>query len=108
MPGLKDLAPRLKRRAEQITDNASNAVKQTALTIHREVVNTTPVDTGTARANWVLSMNESGGEARISNNTPYINELNRGSSMQAPASFVEQSIQAGVAVVHRKKLLDAS
>ena len=47
-----------------------------------------------------------GQEIYISNPLPYIGRLNDGSSAQAPAGFVEQSVQTGVDVVTRARLLE--
>jgi len=72
----------------------------------------TPVDTGRARNSWILtekenefSKGELGGSNLlgapsedkvtplfITNGTPYIESLNEGSSKQAPARFVEQTV----------------
>lgn len=41
----------------------------------------------------------------ISNNVPYIQKLNDGSSAQAPANFVETAVMQAVAVISRGKLL---
>ena len=41
----------------------------------------------------------------ISNNLDYINDLNRGSSAQAPANFVEKAIAVGVAAVKGSRIL---
>jgi len=49
----------------------------------------TPIDTGLARRSWSLKM--SNGSAIISHSLPYIDELNRGSSLQAPAFFIEKT-----------------
>jgi HK97 gp10 family phage protein len=55
----------------------------------------TPVDTGLARASWVLVKNLSR-EKRytIMNNVPYIEQLNNGSSKQAPKHFIEMTALA--------------
>ena len=72
----------------------------------------TPVDTGRAKNSWILTEKEnkfvSDGTAStslvgpasedrvtplfITNGTPYIESLNEGSSKQAPARFVEQTV----------------
>ena len=74
----------------------------------------TPVDTGRARNSWILTEKENEfskgglGESNfnllgkpkenkvtplfITNGTPYIESLNEGSSKQAPARFVEQTV----------------
>jgi len=41
----------------------------------------------------------------ISNNVKYINDLNRGTSIQAPAMFVQMGVLAGVKAVKGVKLL---
>jgi len=41
----------------------------------------------------------------ISNNLPYINALNSGSSRQAPAGFVQKAVQAAVAQVRGARFL---
>lgn len=48
----------------------------------------TPVDTGLARDSWKLD--DQGKRVIISNDTPYIQYLNEGSSKQAPSHFVEK------------------
>jgi fumarate hydratase class II len=50
----------------------------------------TPVDTGRARHGWKGEVKD--GRAVIENDVPYIGELNRGHSKQAPAYFIEQTI----------------
>ena len=81
-----------------------------------ELKATTPVDTGRARNSWVLTsdpnnfVDAEGGYPGIggyplppvsttkietlfiTNGTPYIEDLNRGSSKQAPARFVENTV----------------
>lgn len=98
-------------------------VRRTALAVDRELVLNTPVDTGRARSNWIPSLNvpevrlvEPGQKPDvaaatasyklsdiifISNSLPYIKRLNDGHSKQAPAGFVEASVQAGAAQVNR-------
>ena len=96
----------------------SEAVKKIVLDVTSNLIETTPVDTGWARNNWVPSIKEpieravgtreepvSGqqqvgiaevattykledGPVYISNNVPYIGNLNDGSSKQAPTDFV--------------------
>jgi hypothetical protein len=90
-----------------------------ALGIDRRLVMETPVDTGQARANWLISINtprfdtgppmtaaaalvlaksaisaaRSGDTVYISNNLPYIAALNRGRSSQAPAGYIQNIIR---------------
>ena len=46
----------------------------------------TPVDTGAARDGWRVT------DEGITNDVPYIGDLNKGSSQQAPSNFIEQTI----------------
>lgn len=98
-------------------------VRAVALTLDAELVATTPVDTGRARSNWLPSLNvpdtrrvEPGQKPDIgptlgaykvtdtiliSNNLPYINRLNEGSSKQAPAGFVQAAIQRAKRIIRK-------
>ena len=49
----------------------------------------TPVDTGNAMRSWELKKDKK--DFVIVNNVEYIDDLNRGSSRQAPAHFVENT-----------------
>ena len=98
-------------------------LQKVTLNITANLQETTPVDTGWARANWVPSISnpyrgldtkvtdvpsEKGkaevatkytldkGAIFISNNVPYIKKLNEGSSKQAPAAFIQAAIIKGV------------
>ena len=46
-----------------------------------------------------------GQDVYISNNLPYIERLNKGSSKQAPAGFVEAAILAGLNAIRKSRLL---
>ena len=46
----------------------------------------TPVDTGNARDGWTIEKNS------IVNHVEYIDELNGGSSKQAPSHFIERTL----------------
>ena len=52
------------------------------------LVRATPIDTGAARQGWSLQKSSNGFE--ITNNVPYIEQLNRGHSKQAPSYFIER------------------
>jgi len=92
--------------------------QRVALDIDQRLVLATPVDTGRARSNWLASLgtprtdevgtrdaqsaiSEAAGVIDqaadfpviyLSNNLPYIQRLNDGSSKQAPAAFVQTAI----------------
>ncbi len=55
-----------------------------------ELREATPVDTGAARDSWKLTYSENA--AVISNDKDYLKQLNSGSSKQAPANFIENTL----------------
>jgi len=109
-------------------------VKIIALDINEGLIDKTPVDTGWARANWILNIGTpfegpigtrdsfntgqqevgmaavasqyqlSDGPVFISNNVPYIESLNAGKSDQAPAGFIEEIIDRVVEESNRRIL----
>lgn len=110
-------------------------VRGAALTIDQVLVLATPVDTGRARANWIVTTgtpaetateppDPSGGKALsqaigvvsqykldqgaifITNNVEYIVPLDNGHSQQAPAGMTAQAIAAGRDYISRQKALD--
>lgn len=113
---------------KKVLDRLETTVRAVALVVDHELIATTPVDTGRARANWLPSLNvpdvtiippaEKGGTVQrtanleraiesytlddtilITNNLPYISELNNGTSKQAPAGFVDAALAKGKRVV---------
>lgn len=104
-------------------------VQRLALEVAANLIETTPVATGFARANWIPSFGEpvtepsgspaavsdaqqqaalvamlayklSDGAAYVSNNANYIQALNDGSSSQAPSGFVEAAIERAISTVN--------
>lgn len=115
---------------DDLTGLASRAVAKIALDITANLVETTPVDTGWARSNWVPSIGapetevagspdsidqgaQRSGQASllgydiargavfVSNNVPYIQRLNDGSSAQAPRAFVQDAVDRAVGAAQR-------
>jgi hypothetical protein len=107
--------------------------KKLVLDIHEGLATDTPVDTGWAANNWLTSIttpvektsgtperistseSQAGiasilrwrfiqGPAFITNNVPYISELNDGSSKKAPKGFVEADINSAVAKSNKARL----
>lgn len=95
-------------------------MKMATVEFFRQVVIATPVDTGRARFGWYITLNAPSTEVPpegkytmpsaakhsavgdyytvkdvlyITNNVPYIGDLNNGSSKQAPARFVENAAE---------------
>ncbi len=121
------------RQSEQLTvvidglvDVVEDVVQRLTLDITANLIETTPVDTGWARANWVPSIgapytlenpdnvvsgatsvqqqgilevatyNLEQGNVHISNNVHYIEKLNDGHSNQAPRGFIQNAIEKAV------------
>lgn len=124
-------ARRMSRYAVNIEANTEKGVRKVVLAIDNSLVSTTPVDTGRARSNWIPNFNQPSEDivgpspapsaktaalvagydidrhlaVHLTNNLPYIAELNRGSSQQQPAGFVRRAILAGTNAVKSVKLL---
>jgi hypothetical protein len=107
--------------------------KRLVLGIHGRLRTETPIDTGWAISNWLLAIgrsfeqpvgskekvdvstadasrqtilawNFSDGPVHNTNNVPYINDLNSGTSRQAPPGFVDAIIQSELAISNGKVL----
>lgn len=113
---------RLLSMRDEIDDFVLEETQKLALAIDRDVVRETPVDTSAARGSWLASVgspddtdvtNKSPevamqqaslavGAARpyqliyIQNSKPYINRLNQGWSLQAPAMYIDKIILRNV------------
>jgi hypothetical protein len=131
MVGISQFSNKAKHYSKIIAKNADVVVKETALAVDRNLVLATPVDTGRARSNWVVSFSSpdfdiqepTSAEAAIlqaslkinqrkenqdiyiSNNVKYIGRLNEGYSAQAPALFVQISVQNAVNTIRNRKVL---
>lgn len=111
---------------KELTDEVNKETRIVALKALRNLVLTTPVDTGRAKGNWQVGVNSdptaeidsndrSGamainvGQATINsikgqglvdvviaNNLPYIERLNDGWSEQAPVKFVEKALRRAI------------
>lgn len=122
-----DIQRQIAAAMRQVRRVASRAVAKVTLDVEANLIETTPVDTGWARANWVPSVGtpfrgpagsreqaeagsvntgaQAAGEARVaaydvrqgpafvSNSVPYIEDLNDGTSQQAPAGFVQAAVE---------------
>jgi hypothetical protein len=132
---LNKFAQRIRRVGDRIATNADKMTRKAALAIDATVVLATPVDTGRARGNWQVELDnakegtvepqdrsgqaainqgkgviaqyngDTSKEIHITNNLPYIGKLNEGHSAQAPAAFVEKAVMVGVEAVRGSKLL---
>lgn len=105
-------------------------MRKVALAVDQVVVLRTPVDTGRARSNWVVTLGTgtssevplTSGESAlasaktviakfrirlrslfIQNNVPYIEQLENGRSAQAPNGMLRFGLLAGINVANREK-----
>lgn len=110
---------------QDLNRTLERVVRKVTLDITANLIRTTPVDTGWARANWIprigrpvgrpagtreavntaeqaagqasiASYRLQNGTTHVTNNVPYINRLNMGHSRQAPAGFVQGAIRKAV------------
>jgi hypothetical protein len=128
-------ANRMRKLGRIVEANSSRLVQKASTAILETVVTATPVDEGDAKSNWQTKIDEPASDilpsmdltgaaaisngknviagydgtknsvVHITNNLPYIGLLNRGSSQQAPAAFVEMAVSAGAAAVSGTKVL---
>lgn len=127
-------ARRMAQLAKGVTRNVADIKADAAKRIGSTLVKTTPVDTALARSNWVASGNtadlslrsirsasetvadmvasvahvDSETDIHIANGgdkVPYLYWLNKGTSSQAPAGFVEESRHSGKQAIERGRVL---
>ena len=76
---IRDLQRQLGLKAEVAKKVAAHSLKN-------DLVKATPIDTGEAREGWKVRSD------RVENDVAHIEELNNGSSQQAPARFIEKTV----------------
>jgi hypothetical protein len=74
-------------RAE-LAKRSKTILERESLKLIEALKEATPVDTGRARDGWKLQ------DGKIINEVEYIEELNAGSSKQAPSHFIERTLLA--------------
>lgn len=124
------MADRVQVTIQALGAFTEKSVKALTLEVTANLIESTPVETGWARANWVpqigspyestdgsrsevsASAQQSGiaavatgykitrGPVWVSNNVPYIGALNNGHSRQAPAAFIQAAILRALRTVH--------
>lgn len=130
--GFADFDKRMQTLGQRVYRRSNEGVKEIASQIVSNLSEDTPKDTGQAAANWqvglvnrpsefkegytdipgalataqaTIATRVSGQAVYITNNTPYIGELNRGSSKQAPTGFIEKAMQRAETAVKKIRLL---
>jgi len=127
---------RLDLIARSVGSALDRAVRKAALAADQTAVLATPVDTGRARANWIVTVGDPAGEADrpndksgqsaiaqgqgqiaarrpgetiyITNNVEYIGFLEEGSSAQAPNGMLQAARQVAEAVARGARVLTRS
>ena len=118
------------RISREMDDFVSGVCIDLAVDINRQLEANTPKDTGLASKNWIASKKAGKGKLVsppaaataaqlqgiqaiktfdskrderiiVENNTPYISDLNDGSSRKAPAGFVQSSIARALRALRR-------
>lgn len=85
---MDDIKRALLRIRKHVMSVSNDATILAANKLMSELARETPVDTGKARDSWQLRK-VAEGRVVIENKTDYIDDLNRGTSKQAPAFFIE-------------------
>lgn len=134
--GFTEFAKRMSVVSDYFIGNVNRRMRRAAIAADQAIVLGTPVDTGRARANWIVSIGspdlttndntDPGGDAAIqqgvatingwkvgrgsiflSNSLPYIVPLEEGSSAQAPNGMTKFAIQAAETELGRGSLFSA-
>lgn len=90
MATLGQFADRMDRRAARVEENTNRRVRRIALAIFTELVVQTPVDTGRARSNWVVSLDHA-------TNDPPFSPYAPGKDGNTAAANASAAIQIGTA-----------
>jgi hypothetical protein len=84
---LKNVDSEFKKIFESTEKLTQEEALKTVFNLKNDLVAQTPVDTGFARDSW--SIEKQAKDFNLSNTAEYIQYLNDGSSVQAPARFIE-------------------
>lgn len=129
---MRIFANAMNQLASNVARNIPKMVKEVATAVVTDVATATPVDTGQAAGNWITTIGapstaylpgnssaqvsigmvgpalaslRDGQVVHITNNVPYIIELNNGHSQQAPALFVEGATLRAMVALGRYNIL---
>lgn len=130
-----EFSRRMAIRAQQVATGTERTIRQAAIAADTAIVTATPVDTGRAKGNWLASVGQTpvvettedtdpGGQMTlnqnqrtiegwrlgqgaifIANGLPYIQELENGSSQQAPNGMTQSGLDAARAQLKKSSLL---
>lgn len=126
---MSKLVKKLRKLSKESPKALDRTVIRTADTVQKELLPSTPIDTGLARSNWQMGIgkaptgvvthlspartfaenravlksfnSQTHGTIHLVNNVNYIGELNMGSSKQQPKPmFVQRAVARGIAQVN--------
>ncbi len=86
---IKNLEYEIGKLRDKLKKAGSDKVAITMVALLADLKLATPVDTGLAQDSWKVTP-QGDDRFNVSNPVPYIDELNAGSSKQAPPFFVEK------------------
>lgn len=85
---LEGVDAEFEKLSRELSAETTRRIPEAVVPLLSELSRATPVDTGFAKSSWRFEKNE------IVNKAPYIEDLNAGSSKQAPSFFVERTCLA--------------
>lgn len=90
MSTLGEFASRIRRHGRRVETGANELKRKVALVVDREVVMETPVDTGRARSNWIVSLTA----PILSTQEPYApgEKLGKGEGANAAAAMEQAQL----------------
>lgn len=104
MAKIRGVAESMKELKHGISVRVDKVRASKMVSLLEKLKNATPVDTGNARDHWKIKGHD------LINDVPYIEQLNAGSSQQAPARFIEATLlsdpqvkPAGIIVKHAQE-----
>lgn len=99
---LRSFSKRMKARAGKLDRNVNQAVRKVGLVLHRELVLGTPVDTGTARSNWFVSLGAPADGTRKAF-APYPKGSQGGGAGVGENANASRALEAGAAKLAQRK-----
>ena len=129
------LSRALRKHGDNVVENATKSIQDAAIFGYNTLIFITPIDTGRARVSWTISFGAPvdgdvgpgkypnsapyvsravstikawqlvNGSLFISNSVPYIEELDKGHSVQAPNGFTVQAVESIQKVLRTARLL---
>lgn len=95
MANLGQFAKNIRQRAVTVERNVNEAVRKVALVVDRELVLSTPVDTGRARSNWLVNVG--------SPNTDKIEPYVKGEGGSSATANVQAALAQAESAVQKRK-----